>query len=749
MSSEEKCRDFISKIEEISKEIKDGDKFVNPSYIRDFESKIFRIKEHAKDILNPDRELKIGIVGQVKAGKSSFLNALVFKGEDILPKAAIPMTATLTKISYSENPSAKVVFYTKRDWTVIEENSEKFDEEFQKAIEEFKKKCGKSQLSEDEIKNIKKNIKTKLPSLYNSCKELTEMSEKIKNIDDKFGQEEDIPINNLKTDLEQYVGAKGLYTPLVKYIEMKVSNDLLKGLQIVDTPGLGDPITSRSEKTKEFLMACDVVFILSSTPKFLSQQDISLILNTLPNESIKSAVLVGSKFDSSLIAKYSRQKGIHLKSAVRAVRKQLNEEAKKNISERLNDEKSDYSASVLKNIEEDIKLQIQEDNCLYYTSAPLYNAACKLDKNMPFNDDEECVFNNLSLHFDGVDKNSKFLYALSDIVRLRDKEFKKIRDKKESILLKRSREFIDDQAKFLLNQIVEIKKECEQNIRIIETEDTIALQKKLDISKKSLQSMQREIENAFKICALDARKYIIDISNTIKSRTKDHTDVDFSTNEEKIRHYKDKGFIFKKRVYDYTETIIHKYVNVNDVIRNLHNYISLSEECIAHDLDRAINIIEIQNKIKNIVLQTFQKADADYNENDILGPVELILKKLTISKFSLVDKEKYDDMIIDEFPSCLATDEEIPKLQVKQESILDRIAEDISDILERKADEIDSILVSKAKSFTDEVKKQIELKIGMLQEKVKDKEESLKQYNNFLDIVIKQKENLEQFVNFK
>ena len=123
------------------------------------------------------------------------------------------------------------------------------------------------------------------------------------------------------------------------------------------------------------------------------------------------------------------------------------------------------------------------------------------------------------------------------------------------------------------------------------------------------------------------------------------------------------------------------------------------------------------------------------------------MKQLTISKFIGIDKGKYDDIIIDEFPSCSATDEEISKLLLKQERILDRISEDISYILERKADNISDILDSKAKSFTDDVKKQIELKICMLQEKVKDKEESLKQYNNFLDIVVKQKENLERFVN--
>ena len=48
-----------------------------------------------------NRLLQIGIVGRVKAGKSSLLNALLFKGKTVLPKAATPITAALTILSYS------------------------------------------------------------------------------------------------------------------------------------------------------------------------------------------------------------------------------------------------------------------------------------------------------------------------------------------------------------------------------------------------------------------------------------------------------------------------------------------------------------------------------------------------------------------------------------------------------------------------------------------------------------------------
>jgi len=72
-------------------------------------------KKNAHHALETNRLLQIGIVGQIKRGKSSFLNSLLFNGKDVLPKAATPMTAALTKINYAETPSASVEFYTREE----------------------------------------------------------------------------------------------------------------------------------------------------------------------------------------------------------------------------------------------------------------------------------------------------------------------------------------------------------------------------------------------------------------------------------------------------------------------------------------------------------------------------------------------------------------------------------------------------------------------------------------------------------
>ena len=67
--------------------------------------------EEIKDKLVKDT-LTIGVIGQMKCGKSTFLNSFVFK-DDVLPAATTPMTAALSIITYGEKEHIVAEFYTK------------------------------------------------------------------------------------------------------------------------------------------------------------------------------------------------------------------------------------------------------------------------------------------------------------------------------------------------------------------------------------------------------------------------------------------------------------------------------------------------------------------------------------------------------------------------------------------------------------------------------------------------------------
>lgn len=161
---------LISLLNNISSDLNNQyGKYVLPDLIQNFTTHAKNFSDNCNEILSKSRDLKIGIIGSVKAGKSSFLNALIFGGEDLLPKAATPMTASLTKISYSEKNEAKIVFFSKNDWEEIKKISAEYDDSLQRLKDELiqkkrnllsRKKVEKAiiSLSEEEIKKLESSI---------------------------------------------------------------------------------------------------------------------------------------------------------------------------------------------------------------------------------------------------------------------------------------------------------------------------------------------------------------------------------------------------------------------------------------------------------------------------------------------------------------------------------------------------------------------------------------------------------------
>ncbi len=118
------------------------------------------LEKTLKEMQDTDRNLKVGIIGRVKAGKSSLLNALIFEGKEVLPKAATPMTASLTVLKYAKNLSAQVEFYSQKDILELKNEHARYEREFQRMVgEEVKKQKEKQSLSnraKEGFKNVSK-----------------------------------------------------------------------------------------------------------------------------------------------------------------------------------------------------------------------------------------------------------------------------------------------------------------------------------------------------------------------------------------------------------------------------------------------------------------------------------------------------------------------------------------------------------------------------------------------------------------
>ncbi|EPZ93423.1 ATP/GTP-binding protein [Helicobacter pylori UM114] len=320
------------------------------------------LEKTLKEIQDTDRDLKVGIIGRVKAGKSSLLNALIFEGVEVLPKAATPMTASLTVLKYAQNLSAQVEFYSPKDILELKNEHARYEREFQRIVEEEVKK--QKQSLSNRAKEGLKSVGSKALSMFSkdkSDKEAPkervlsdeEISEKARRIaknalekDTKLVSSHDqyekikksgltntekldprIQANSLQElnqKLLQFVGANGKYMPSTKAVEISLNNLNLKILEIIDTPGVNDPIVSREECTKALLKDCHVVFIISPSGQFLTDSDMGLFDRVSNKEGLQEIYFVASQADSVVCSSSEVEKSDrHLPTALEMVQKSL------------------------------------------------------------------------------------------------------------------------------------------------------------------------------------------------------------------------------------------------------------------------------------------------------------------------------------------------------------------------------------------------------------------------------------------
>ncbi|GAA8910796.1 hypothetical protein VN0039_10920 [Helicobacter pylori] len=116
------------------------------------------LEKTLKELQDTNRDLKVGIIGRVKAGKSSLLNALIFEGVEVLPKAATPMTASLTILKYAKTLSAEVEFYSPKDIAELKNEHERYVREFNRIVDEEVKKQKEKQSLSNRAKEGLKNV---------------------------------------------------------------------------------------------------------------------------------------------------------------------------------------------------------------------------------------------------------------------------------------------------------------------------------------------------------------------------------------------------------------------------------------------------------------------------------------------------------------------------------------------------------------------------------------------------------------
>jgi len=212
------------------------------------------------DIYLNNQKFSIGITGVMNAGKSTMLNALM--GKEILGSAVVPETANLTIVKHNPTERAKVFYWNQAEWDRIEKSALQL-ESMRDYVEETKKIFG------------------------------DELSSYIK----KESRFDEVDINDLS--LYTSAEAEGKKCNIIKYVELGSNLDFLSdGIEIVDTPGLDDPVIQREEITKEYVSACDMMIHLMNVSQSATLKDVEFIIDALLYQNISKLLVVITRADT-------------------------------------------------------------------------------------------------------------------------------------------------------------------------------------------------------------------------------------------------------------------------------------------------------------------------------------------------------------------------------------------------------------------------------------------------------------------
>jgi hypothetical protein len=690
-------------------------------------------QKNIKDAENQNRTLKLGVIGAMKAGKSTFLNTFIFNGEDLLPKSCVPMTAALTKISYSATPKSVVHFYEQSDWAKIEKKAKDLEAqiqtEYQAYLENWKKKneglnreihiggTAPKKKTQEEFRKLK------LLDLDESLRAYIQLIEEIEKRKDpsilnKLGETDEI--NGCKqTTLNEYVGANGKFTPIVNYIEIFSNAPILKeiGIEIIDTPGLNDPITSRSEATMRFLSECDAVLLLTPCSQFMDEQTVSLMLNRLPSANIEEYLVVGSKLDAAILD-YKKSKCSFEEAYKETVSKKIKRYGE--VVRQLQNKMPTNDALE--------KLSKKEPALL---SSIFKTWSDKQKNNMLLNAEEKSLKENLVNRFN-YKPDVKVLNSLSGINKIHTL-INKICENKEKIISSRNDTIVSQRKYDVITMLNSVIEDTARSKRDLESADINSLKKKIEHAEYAIDSSRRKISSIFTVAANGCSTQLEGLKNSLVLASKNHTN--FSVDKKVSHHTEDRksGFLglFKKQV---EVTNITYSADTAQVINNLLNYIAEVKLLLNNRLQIIIDDESLKANVKEMMLKAFNQGDCPFDEDDVLCPLNEILSEIKIPSCP-ISQGKYIDKVKAAFPAGAAQNEDTHLLNSLQSELISLIQDDVHQIINNEVGKIRQTLINQAENFSDNLRSKMIDHQERIKSQIKEREENIALYDKFMDLL--------------
>lgn len=672
----------------------------------------FKIK--TEDFYRENRKLNIGVVGQVKAGKSSFLNTFLFNGEEILPKASTPKTATLTKMEYSEHNIIQVEYYSVEEWEVLEDNAlVDLDDEVYTSAREI-------------VGMVRRNGLEPIPYLEMGNEQI------------EFATYDDLIAN-----LNKYVGEDGKFTPIVKAVTLYLNKEEFKGLSIVDTPGLNDPIASRTIRTKEFMEVCDVVFFLSQSGSFLDKSDWILLSSQLPQKGVKKLVLVASKYDSGIrdILRVQDDDDIfgddentadNIPKACKVIKKKLKKRAKVKVEEFIKDLSVRESSSELIEV-------IKQCSDPILVSSMACNMAKKKEED--YTKEERNVYSALKKFSDDIESDLRLLGNFDEINAI----FTGVVAEKEAILEHKAKSFIPTAVAELCACLEEFKAKASKRLSVLEQNDREALLEQKKFIEGQINNIRADITTVFGELNAKLETEKAEGVRDIREASKDYLDIKERTGE---RVHRESYTVSDSKWYNpfswgkshteyYTYTEHYSYCIASDAIDNLSKFSMEAVNQVEKVFSDALELKEIKRRFLNVVVQNFDMGSEKYD-----AALFRILVEETVAQieFPVLNIDISDAMngIAAKFTGELTSAGQKTELTTALSKAISRIYDELCKQLTSSVAEFKSEMKNISKTVESSLLENINNEFETLLSQYEHKENEIAEYKSYIELLDKE-----------
>lgn len=681
--------------------------------IRELQRLVSNFKKKTEDFYRTDRMLNIGVIGQVKAGKSTFLNTLLFDGKEVLPKAPTPKTATLTKMEYSDKNIIQIEYYSKEEWEVLEENAcVDLEDEIYTSAREI-------------IEMVRRNGVDPVPYLEKG-KDILEYES----------------YDALVSGLNNYVGEDGKYTPIVKAVTLYLNKEEFKGLSIVDTPGLNDPIASRTIRTKEFMEVCDVVFFLSPSTGFLDKSDWILLSSQLPQKGVKKLVLIASRYDSGVrdVLRKQEEDDIfgddenttdNVPKACRIVKKKLTKRAKAKVEEFVGDLEARESSPELIEV-------IRQCAKPIMISSLAYNMIGKAESE--FTKEEKNMYSAIRQFSTDMDSDLNLLGNFDEVKAL----FREVVTEKEHIFEAKAKGFIPDAVEELSNLLLSYQDKTNQRIKLLEGNEKEQLLEQKKLIESQMNNIKADIAAVFgELNAKIESEKAVGIRE-LRDSSKDYLNIRERTGTETVHEshtvsdstwYKPWTW-GKSHIEHYTYEEHYSYCIAADAIENLKKYALEASNQVEKVFSEALQMKEVKRKLLNVVVNNFDMGSEKYDSSLFRIMVEETISRI---EFPVFDMDISDAMsgIAGKFNGELTSAQEKTELSTALSKAISNIYGELCDRLEKEVKTFEIKMSAISQKVEESLLNNITEEFGNLISQCENKENEIAAYKEYAAILEK------------